>query len=405
MEKLSKNMTWMAASNAVSSLFGIALFIYLARVLMPDALGRLSYAFSIVFFLANFIDLGLSTYGTREIARQNSLVTRYVSEIVSFRIMLAALIAMLMLIAVLLYGHSFMESAVIVESLLMLWVFAAATEWAFQGIEKMNMVFVSFAAASILQLGLCLLFVKGSDNLLRVPLIYALAAMPVPLIFLRVLKFRFIFDRSLFRNIAAHLSSATVIWAISLFVQIYNGLDIFIVGLFRPPDEIAYFSVSRRFVGGIGMLLIFLANALLPRLSASLAEEGREQFDRAVSKFLKFAAAFSFFVFLPLIYYSKEILRFFLGESYIPAAMPLKIMLFGLLFVLFNIPYSTALVAMRREVSVLKQAFFCAVSALILYFMLIPRHGLAGAAWSFVVVEIIAFVWIIAVYKKMVRIG
>lgn len=89
MENLSKNFTWLAAANVVSSLFGAALFIYLARILGPDAFGYFSYAFTITFFLANFVDMGLSTYGIREIAKNKSRVSDYASEIVSFRLLTA----------------------------------------------------------------------------------------------------------------------------------------------------------------------------------------------------------------------------------------------------------------------------------------------------------------------------
>ena len=51
----------MAASNIVSSLFSVILFIYLARALAPVAFGYISYVFTLIFFLANFVDMGLST--------------------------------------------------------------------------------------------------------------------------------------------------------------------------------------------------------------------------------------------------------------------------------------------------------------------------------------------------------
>jgi O-antigen/teichoic acid export membrane protein len=88
-ENLSKNFIWLAAANIVSSLFGMILFIYLARVLGPDSFGYLSYALTITFFLANFVDMGLSTYGIREIAKNTARVSDYVSEIASFRFLIA----------------------------------------------------------------------------------------------------------------------------------------------------------------------------------------------------------------------------------------------------------------------------------------------------------------------------
>jgi len=77
----------MGAANIISTIFGAIFIIYLARVLQPQALGYFSYAFTLVFFLANFIDLGLSTYGVREVAKDKGRVSEYASEIISFRLM------------------------------------------------------------------------------------------------------------------------------------------------------------------------------------------------------------------------------------------------------------------------------------------------------------------------------
>ena len=81
----------MAASNVASNLLSAALFIYLARILGPESFGLLSYIFTLVFFLANFVDLGLSTYGMREVAKDKSRVSEYVSGIVSFRLVIAVI--------------------------------------------------------------------------------------------------------------------------------------------------------------------------------------------------------------------------------------------------------------------------------------------------------------------------
>jgi len=105
-ENLSKNFVWLAASNIVSSLFGTILFIYLARMLGPDAFGYLSYAFTITFFLANFVDMGLSTYGIREIAKNKARVYVYASEIASFRFLAAGALFLVLAMVTMLSSHS-----------------------------------------------------------------------------------------------------------------------------------------------------------------------------------------------------------------------------------------------------------------------------------------------------------
>lgn len=398
MEKLSKNMIWMAASNLVSSFFNIVVFIYLARVLMPDNFGYLSYAFTLIFFLTNFIDLGLSTYGIREIAKDKSRASLYISEIVSFRTVIVALLIILTVLTISLSSHALVRRTLILESLFILFACGIAVEWAFQGLENARMVFISFSVTPILQFLLIFLFVRNPNDLLKVPVLYFLAMLPVPLAFLRIFKFRPSMNREDFKRMTGYLASSLTIWSISIFAQVYNGFDIFILGFFRPMDDVGYFTIARRVIGGATMLMIFLANAVLPRLSHVVGND-MAQFKSATRKFLNAIIILTIFIFLPITIFSKELIAITVGDKYLPAALSLKIMFAGLILVLFNLPYSTGLIACRLEKEVLKQAIGCAVASIILNLILIPKYGMIGASISFVIVEAIALGWILWAYK------
>lgn len=269
MEKLSKNLMWMAASNVVSSAISAVLLIYLARTLLPEAFGYLSYAFTIVFFLVNFVDLGLSTFGIREVAKDRMRASVYVSEIVSFRLIIACILSVIFIVAVYLGGGLAAKARLLlVESALIFFISALATEWAFQGLERMHMVLISLATTSALQLALALSFVKAPQDAWKVPPIYFIAAMPIAVIYLSRFRFKAKIAAADINNMGAYLSSSIVIWAIALFAQIYNSLDVFILGFFRGFEEVGYYTIARRAIGAASILAVFLANALLPRLSS-----------------------------------------------------------------------------------------------------------------------------------------
>lgn len=402
MENLSKNFIWLAAANIVSSLFGAVLFIYLARALGPDSFGYFSYALTIVFFLANFVDMGLSTYGIREIAKNRARVSDYASEIVSFRFLVASLLFFLLAIATILSSHSTILKTIIIASSLMLFTFALATEWAFQGIEKMGMVFISFAVTSFLQLGLTYLFVKNPSDLLRAPIIYFAATIPILLSYLKILNFKALLKVDDLKKIFSYLSSSLVIWSIAIFAQVYNGLDILIVGLFRPIQDVAYFTIARRVIGAFILFMIFLTNAVLPRLSSTFCNDP-SLFKATTRKFLKLAIALTIFILLPSIFLCERVMVFAVGRDYIPAVLPLNIMMIGLIFVLFNLPYSTGLIACGMERDVMIQTAASAALSLLLNFIIIPRYGIIGASISFTIIEIFAFVWIFWIYEKKIR--
>lgn len=401
MERLEKNFLWLSAANISGSLFSAVLVIYLARVLEAENFGYISYATAIVLYLFNFTDLGLSTYGIREVAKGRSRAAEYVSDIVSFRFLMAICIFLLFAVSSALFVQPVVLKLVMIGSGFMLFTASLATEWAFQGMEKMYMVFISFASTSLLQLVLSVIFVKGPGDILKVPAIAFIGPIPVILIFLRRLGFRFRAPRINFEKIKTYLPSAIVIWAISVFAQAYNGLDIAILGFFRPPAEIGCFTVARRIIGAATLILVIMANALLPRLSCTF-DRDPGHFRLATAKFLKISAIFISIIFIALIFFGGRIISAAVGSGYMPAVAPLRIMTFALILVMFNIPYSTGLIAACFEKDVLKQTFACAALNVILNFVLMPKYGMIGASVSFLAAESLALAWILLVYRKKI---
>lgn len=402
MDRLEKNFLWLSAANIAGSLFNAILVIYLARVLEAENFGYLSYSLAFVFYLFNFVDLGLSTYGIREIAKDAASAGEYVSNIVSFKLIMAFVLFISFAALSFFTAQPPVLKWIMALSGLMLFTTALATEWAFQGMEKMYMVFVSFSFTSALQLLLNFIFVKGPADMIRVPLISFIVPMPVILAFLWQLKFRLRVFRIDLGKIRGYLSSAIVIWAISVFAQAYNGLDIVILGLFRPAAEVGCFTVARRVVAAVAMIMILLANSVLPRLSSTFVSD-LPQFRRATAKFLKISLLLIIFIFLPLIIFSGRIISLTVGSEYLPATWPLRIMSCALILVMFNLPYSTGLIAASFEKDVLKQAFTSAALSVILNFVLMPKYGMIGASISFFCAESAALIWILAVYHKRVR--
>ena len=403
MERLEKNFIWMAAANIVGSFFAIILFIYLARTLKAEAFGTLSYAHSFIFYLMNFVDLGLTTYGIREVAKDRARVSEYVSEIVSFKLLLATILFTVVTVMTFLSCPSLQFKLLIAEVSLILFISAFSTEWAFQGQEKMHMVFVSFATTTILQFTLAYIFVKGPNDILKAPLTYFIAAVPIPALFLLHFKYRPKLKTNYLKQIKRYLASSIIIWSIAMFAQIYNGLDIVLLGFFRRVEEVGFFTVARRAIGGMTLLMIFLANALLPRLSSTFSSD-IEQFRRATHKFLKISAFLTIFVVFPLIVFSDNIISFALGNEYMPACLPFKIMAVGFILIALNLPYSTGLVAAGFEKEVLKQVLASAVLSVSCNIFLMPKYGMVGASISFLLAETLALVWILWAYHKKIGI-
>lgn len=404
MGRVERNMLWLTAANVLSSCFTVGLFIYLARVLESGNFGYLSYASALVYFFINFIDLGLSTYGIREVAKNHQGAPDYVSNIVSFRMMMAAILFAGFVIISPLTHQGALVKVLMIETSLMCFVSALASEWAFQGLEKMHVVFASMAVTSFLQLALSLIIVRSPDDVLKVPLINAAASVSAIIFLLRRLKFRLHLLSLDLKKIRLYLSSAIIIWSISMFAQVYSSFDIAILGLFRSPQEVGCFSVARRITGGITLLMTCLTGAVLPHLSHAFTAD-MPAFHRGTQKYLKISGIILVVFFLPIMIFSRQIITATVGGEYIQAAMPLKIMMIAIILITINLPFSTGLIAACMEREVLKQAFASALLSVFLNIILIPRCGMIGASISFLCAELLALIWILNVYRCRIRVN
>ena len=287
----------------------------------------------------------------------------------------------------------------------MLFITGITVDWVYQGLEKMHMVFISVVGTVALQCGAVLIFVKGPKDLLAVPVINFLTALLVVGVLIGRLQPSKFFRVEELRKIGRYLKNSTVIWMISLCAQAYNSLDIVILGLFRSPVEVGLFTVARRIASGVSIFIVFLANSILPRLSASFVSD-RSEFAKATRRFIALSIVVLLLLFIPMIIWTRAIIVMTVGKDYLSAVAPLRILLIALILVLFNIPFSTGLVAAGYERQVLKQVIASAALSVISNFILIPRYGMIGAGISFVAAEALALVWIIVVYRrKLVKEG
>ncbi len=394
----------MAGANIASNLFSVILFVYLARVLGPESFGLLSYIFTLVFFLANFVDLGLSTYGVREIAKDRPRASEYVSGIVSFRLVIAAILFAFFIFSGFLSRDMHNLKYLMLGSSVVFFMWAFGSEWAFQGLERMHMVFASMSVTGMLQLGLMILFVKTPVDIAKVPVLYMAASIPMAVFLLSKLRFTLKINGVNLRRIATFLTSSFTIWGIGIFAQIYNSIDIFILGLSRTSEEVGYYTVARRFVATLAGLFAFLAAAVLPSLSSSACTKDIPRFRSATRKFLVLGTFIAIAMLLPLAIFGTDIITLVVGSEYAPAGLPMKLMTAALALVLFNLPFSTGLIACGHEKDVLKQAFASAVVSVSSNFILMPKYGMIGGSISFLLAESLALIWILCLYRKRILI-
>ena len=91
-KSIFKNTSWLTISQVITSICAFLWTIIIARYLGVSDYGIVSFAISFTSLVGIVMDLGMSTYITREIAKNRNSVNKYFNNIFIFKLILAIIL-------------------------------------------------------------------------------------------------------------------------------------------------------------------------------------------------------------------------------------------------------------------------------------------------------------------------
>ena len=107
-QSIFKNTSWLSISQIITSICAFLWTIIIARYLGVSEYGIVSFAISFTALMGIVMDIGISTYITREIAKHKDLVKKYVNNIFLFKLILAIILFILSVLILYLLDYSFL---------------------------------------------------------------------------------------------------------------------------------------------------------------------------------------------------------------------------------------------------------------------------------------------------------
>ena len=403
--RIVKNFLSLSVATIFAQLLGFITIPYLARVLGPGNFGKLNFAGAISGYFSLIGNFGLNILGTRELARNKDKVEYYTGNVLALRLCLSVLSFGLLLLFVafinkplqikyliLLYGLAFFPSALLID-------------WVFQGMERMEYIGVSRIFRVILNVGLVLLLIKSSEQLLLVPCFSVLASF-LPLGFLifafirRFGKLRLKFDLVSMKDL---IKQALPIGISLLMIQIFYNIDTVMLGFMRSNEEVGCYNAAYKII----LLLIWIAgayhDAIFPMIShyykTSLA---------SLKKLQSYTAKLMVTLALPLAVggtiLAKPLMNLIYGSRYDSSVIAFQILIWAVFIIYINSGYSRGILACSKEKWYVVGVAVPAIVNLISNFILIPPLGLSGAAIATVLAEASGFSIMYVGFGKIIRV-
>ena len=99
-QRIAKNFFSLSISKLITSIGTFSIIVYLARTLLPSGFGKINFALIVISYFGLISNMGLSTLGVREIAKDHNKLKKYIENIVSLRVILGIISYLFLLLFV-----------------------------------------------------------------------------------------------------------------------------------------------------------------------------------------------------------------------------------------------------------------------------------------------------------------
>ena len=377
---------------------------YISRVLGAESIGIYSYTFSIISYFIIFANLGVSSYGQREIAYvQNDenkrskifweiTILKYVSTTISFIIFY--------------FTYANHSEYSFYFKLLTIYLISAAFDivWFFQGLEEFKKTVLRNIFVRLSCLILIFILVKDPKDLWKYICIYAISE------FLGNLSLWIYLPKYLKRvkirelNIIQHLKPTLELFIPQISLQIYAVIDKTMLGtMIVDKSEVGYYEQTQKIVSLLITIVTSLGTVIVPRIANNFINNNKRSITQYLSKSLKFTFMLSIPMILGIIIVADEFVPIFFGNGYQKVGMLIKILSAIILFTgitnVFGVQY---LIPTKKQKQYTIAIIVGTVINCVLNYILIPYLGAIGACISSIICQIaIIFIQVIYVNKNL----
>jgi O-antigen/teichoic acid export membrane protein len=378
--RVFKNYSFLASSYAASRLLTFLSLVYIARRIGVESFGQVSFAYAIFMYSTLLTHLGLTTFGTREVARDPGRIQHQVSRILSLRMALTLLSFGGLLIFTYLVRLDPQLKALIVLFGLSLFPTAALMDWPFKGVERMNIVGIIEIVRAVPYLALVLYWVKTPAHVLRVPIFFLvstmLAAVLGLVLFLRdygALQPQVGFDfwkRAMRESLPLGFGF--------LLLQVYYLTDTVVLGFLRGDTFVGWYSAAYRIVSFILVAGGLFFESTFPVISRYY-QNARERLPRLLNSSLQMTALLVIPMAAGGTVLARPMLTSLYGAPYGAAAVAFQFLIWAVAIELIGMNWGYALMACDRAKEYMKAVGLGAILSVALNLALIPKFGLMGA--------------------------
>lgn len=361
----------------------------MVRYFGPKEFGayNLSSAYVAIFLI--MADLGMSQIANREIAKEKDKTQKYLSNLLSAKLVLGALTILTILVSTYIINSSQARGLILAIGVYQLCQVTQSTfVTIFTAWEKMELVFLTKLTFYIGILLATIWTIGNKGSVLDLAISYVVTTLISLIISLELIKkldLRIVleFDKKFILTLS---KEASPLLATAIVAAVYANIDTLLIGKFLGQEKVGFYQAAYKILFAF-QSINFINNAIFPRMSVLVHQQNRVTLNRL----LKIVIGFSLVGLIPLtliITIGRDlIVTTIYGTNYLIAGSAMAILIWAGVINYFRILLSNLLVAQSKQ----KYTFYAVLVGMLLNlglnYFLIPIYGFSAAATSLLISE------------------
>ena len=404
-QKIAKNSLVLLASNIISKILGFFYVMYIARYLGAEGFGILSFALAFTGIFSVFSDLGFGPLTVREVARDKSLVRKYLGNITVIKIFLVIITFALIAITINLLGYP-KQTIKVVYLISLSVVFDSFTiEFfsIFRAFEKMEYQSFGQILSSILMLVGALFAISQRFSVIGFASIYFIVSVFALGYSFAVCTWKFSLPKL---ELDWNFWKPTIKEALPFFLSavvdmIAFKIDIIMLSMMKGDMVVGWYSAAYRLIEALMFIPATFAGAIYPVLS-NFYVSSQESLKLIYKKSFKYL----FIVGLPIAVgttiLAHKIILFIYKSGFTHSIIALQILIWTIPIIFLSYMFGTMLASVNKQFLALKINFLCMILNITINLILIPRYGYIGASIATVITTLLSFILFFRFLSKFI---
>lgn len=382
---LRKNIIYNAIKTFSSIIYPLITFPYVTRVLLPENVGKVSFAQSFVSYFLLLAMLGIETYAIRECAAvkdNKESLDNVASQIMSIN-MCASLVSYILLFLTIIIFRRLDEyrNLILIESTTI--TFAAfGANWLNSAMEDFRYIAIRTLSFQIIALVSMFIFVRQPNDYMRYAFISIVSSSGANVmnIWYRKKYCRMRFTLNI--ECKKHMMPIFFLFVMRLAQTVFNNTDVTMLGLMKGNFEVGIYSTAHKVAKCVSQVVSSVALVIIPRLSVYFSKNDFENANKLLRKVLIFNISLGLPCVVGVEMIANDIIMAIGGQEYMASVPVLRILMLDLFFSLIGGSFfgNAIMIPMKKERYYMIVFVVTAFLNVIINAMLIPYLSAVGAA-------------------------